>query len=85
MKNRDLDVVSASEIASWAWHPESWRLSSLGREPSNRGAMACGERRHADRAAFEELSRSAISVGWWLVVSGVVLVLTVAFFLAARG
>jgi hypothetical protein len=40
MKPRDPDIVSAAEIASWAWCPESWRLSSLGREPSSREAMA---------------------------------------------
>lgn len=28
--------MTASEIASWSWCPESWRLDSLGAEPSNR-------------------------------------------------
>ena len=36
---RTEDVVSASEIASWAWCPESWRLNSLGQEPENRAAI----------------------------------------------
>lgn len=85
MKPRDPDIVSASEIASWAWCPESWRLSSLGHEPNNREAMAKGSRRHEGKAAFEELSRSTISVGWGLVAAGVLLALTVILFLAARG
>ena len=65
---RSNDVVSASEIASWAWCPESWRLDSLGAEPSNRVELARGETHHASKAAFEERSRSAISLGWYLLV-----------------
>src|SRR5262249_7608683 len=42
MKRND-EVVSASEIASWGWCPESWRLSALGAEPENRAAMKRGE------------------------------------------
>jgi hypothetical protein len=67
MKRRD-DVVAASEIAAWAWCPESWRLDSLGAEPANRAEMVRGETHHATKAAFEERSRSAISVGWCLLV-----------------
>lgn len=67
MKRRD-DVVTASEIASWAWCPESWRLESLGAEPSNRAELARGETHHAKKAAFEERSRSAISLGWCLLL-----------------
>lgn len=83
MKRRD-DVVAASEIAAWAWCPESWRLDSLGAEPANRATMVQGEMHHATKAAFEERSRSAISVGWFLLVVSVVfaLVALVALFLA---
>jgi hypothetical protein len=65
---RSNDVVTASEIASWAWCPESWRLESLGAEPSNRAELARGETHHAKKAAFEERSRSAISLGWCLLL-----------------
>ena len=75
MNTRDPDIVSASEIASWAWCPESWRLSSLGHEPENRAAMKTGERHHARTADFEERSRSAISLGWWLLVASLLLAL----------
>ena len=44
---RDNDVVSASEIASWAWCPESWRLESLGAEPENQAELARGKAFHA--------------------------------------
>lgn len=67
MKRRD-DIVSASEIASWNWCPESWRLDFLGAEPSNRAEMARGEKHHARKAVFEERSRSAISLGCCLLL-----------------
>ncbi len=78
MRRRD-DVVSASEIASWAWCPESWRLQSLGAEPSNRAEMARGETFHAQKAAFEERSRSTISLGWWLLALAVLVALLGVF------
>jgi hypothetical protein len=85
MKRRD-DLVTASEIASWAWCPESWRLSALGAEPSNRADMARGETHHASKAAFEEDSRSFISVGWCLLAFAVLaaLVACLALFLAGE-
>ena len=69
MKGRD-DVVSASEIASWAWCPESWRLDSLGHEPENRTAIRDGETFHARMADFETDSRTAMAVGWCLIIAG---------------
>ena len=69
------EIVSASEIASWAWCPESWRLHSLGAEPGNRAALEKGETQHAGRLVFEERSRSAISLGWWLFGLALVLAL----------
>ena len=81
---RSGDIVSASEIAAWAWCPESWRLDSLGAEPSNRAEMARGETFHAQKADFEERSRSALSLGWCLLAFAVLvgLVALVALFLA---
>ncbi len=84
MKRSD-DVVSASEIASWAWCPESWRLQSLGAEPSNRAEMARGETHHASKAAFEERSRSAVSVGWCLLAFAVLVALLALLGLLLAG
>jgi len=64
------EVVSASEIASWAWCPESWRLKALGAEPTNLEDFERGELHHASKAAFEEHSRSAISLGGLLIIWG---------------
>ena len=80
MRHRDPDIVTASEIASWAWCPESWRLSSLGHEPENRAAMKRGEERHALTALFVRWSALAIKVGIWLLVAAL-LVAALAFVL----
>lgn len=77
--NRSDDVVTASEIASWSWCPESWRLDALGAEPSNRADLARGETHHAQKAAFEERSRSAISLGWCLLAAAVLVALLALF------
>ncbi len=82
MKRTD-EVVSASEIASWAWCPESWRLNSLGQEPENRAAMKRCEEFHARTAVFEVRSRSTISLGWWLLAAS--LLLAFLAFVLVRG
>lgn len=85
MKKRNPDIVTASEIAAWAWCPESWRLDSLGAEPGNRADMIRGETHHATKAVFEERSRSAISVGWCLVVVAVFFALVALLALLLAG
>ncbi len=69
MKRPD-ERASASEIASWGWCPESWRLKSLGHEPENLAALQRGEEHHMRKASFEVRSRSAISFGWLSAYSG---------------
>ena len=79
-KNRqDGDVVSASEIAQWAWCPEAWRLEALGAKPTNQKAIRKGEKFHAQTASFETGSRAAISLGWWLLAAGLLLLLATVF------
>lgn len=68
MKPKRSDVVSASEIGSWAWCPESWRLSALGAEPENHEALARGKRFHARTSATEVWSRIAVRLACWLLV-----------------
>jgi hypothetical protein len=74
MKPKRSDVVSASEIASWAWCPESWRLSALGAEPENQAALARGRRFHTRTSAVEVWSRRAARLACWLLVVAVLLV-----------
>lgn len=78
---QDSDVVSASEIAQWAWCPEAWRLEALGHEPGNERAIQRGEAFHARTAGFEAGSRAEISLGWWLLAAGLLLLLAVVFVL----
>lgn len=82
MKRSD-EVVSASEIASWAWCPESWRLEALGHEPENRAALKRGERRHALNALFERWSALALKLGVWLLAAAVLVALLA--LVAVRG
>jgi hypothetical protein len=84
MKQGDPDIVTASDIASWALCPESWRLQSLGHAPGNREALKKGEDFHTRKAVFEERSRSAISLGWWLLFVAVCLA-AVALILVRGG
>lgn len=84
MRREDLEIVAASEIAEWAWCPESWRLKSLGHESANRAALAAGERGHRRKAGFEVLSRLTIRLGWGLLVAAAILALA-ALLLARAG
>jgi hypothetical protein len=74
MKRKET-IVSASEIGSWAWCAESWRLNASGEKPVNQAALEKGEATHAKTSAFEQQSRSATSLGWWLMAVAVVLAL----------
>src|SRR4051812_33777471 len=83
MRERDPEIVSASEIASWAWCPESWRLAALGHKPGNQAALKRGEKRHTRTALFERWSVLAIKIGIWLVV--VASLLAALAFVLVRG
>jgi len=73
MAKRHHDVVSASEIASWAWCPESWRLGQgLGLRPGNEAQLAQGERFHVQTAAVERHTGSALRVGLVLFALGLI-------------
>jgi len=72
MKSRSNDVVSASEIASWVWCPETWRLEALGQEPANEAERARGDTFHARTAAAEIASRRVAVLGRWLLALGLV-------------
>lgn len=83
MKPKQNDVVSASEIASWAWCPESWRLDALGAEPENQEALARGRKFHARTSAIEVWSRRAVWLARCLLV--VAVVLAALWFALSRG
>ncbi|RUL88012.1 hypothetical protein [Tautonia sociabilis] len=77
-------MVSASEIASWAWCPESWRRErGLGEEPANQAALRRGGRFQGLTAVFERRSRAVLSLGISLLVLAMLL-LAVLFLLGVR-
>jgi hypothetical protein len=62
--NSRSDVVSASEIASFVYCPEQWRLQcALGNEPENLESLARGKSFHRGTARFDIWSRRLARLG----------------------
>jgi hypothetical protein len=69
-------MISASEIAAFAYCPEQWRLEyGLGLEPENQAALDAGNRHHARKTVAEWISGGAIMLGRVLAVLAVVALL----------
>ena len=67
-------MVSASEIACWAYCPEEWRLQyGLGLKPENQAVLDAGNRHHAWKALAERVAGVAIGLGKMLVLAAVLL------------
>jgi hypothetical protein len=71
------DIVSASEIGSWVWCPESWRLEASGAKPENRTQLDEGTRFHKQTASIETVTRSALWLGAFLLVAALVVLAAV--------
>ena len=66
------EMVTASEVASFVFCPEAFRLEhGLGLEPGNRAARVAGDRHHAGKAAAERVAGGTIGLGRLLVVLAV--------------
>lgn len=80
------DVVSASEIASWAWCPEAWRLEAVGEAPANVMPLARGRTLHARMAAADVSTRRTLrAAGWFLAVALLLILVGAAFGLLIAG
>ncbi len=78
-------VVSATEVASYVYCPEQWRLEhGLGYASMNTASLARGTARHRKIAAVEVWSRHALRLGVVLVVVAAI-VLFVALRFRFRG
>jgi hypothetical protein len=77
------DLVTAAEIAAFAYCPEQWRLEyGLGLEPDNRAALKAGTRHHERKAVAEWFAGVLIMLGRFLaVVAAVVLLLLLWWWL----
>ena len=67
-------VVSATEVASYVYCPEQWRLEhGLGNASTNTASLARGAAQHRKIAAVEVWSRHALRLGLVLVVLAAIL------------
>jgi hypothetical protein len=70
------ELITASEIACFAYCPEQWRLEfGLGLNPGNRAALDGGNRHHARKAIAERVAGASIGLGRVLLTIGLVLLL----------
>jgi hypothetical protein len=74
---RPEDLITASEVAAFAFCCEQWRLEhGLGLPAGNEAARQAGRRHHGRKALAEWLAGGSIALGRFLViVAGLVLVL----------
>ena len=69
-------LVTASEIACWAYCPEQWRLEyGQGLPPANRAAMDAGTQHHERKAVAERVAGGSITLGRFLAVLAAVVLL----------
>jgi hypothetical protein len=70
------DLISAAEIACFAYCPEQWRLQyGQGLPAENQAALDAGTRHHERKAVAERLAGGAIDLGRFLAVLAVVALL----------
>jgi hypothetical protein len=70
------DLVTASEVASWVYCPEQWRLEyGLGLAAENQAALDAGGRHHARKAVAERIAGWIIRMGRVIVLAGLLLFL----------
>ena len=76
MRKGEGGMISAQEIACFAYCPEQWRLQyGLRLPPGNRDALVAGNRHHARKAVAERLAGGSIAVGRFLAILAVLAVL----------
>jgi hypothetical protein len=69
-------LITATEIACWAYCPEQWRLQyGLGLKPGNRAALDAGARHHEQKEPAERMAGGSIELGRFLAVIAVVVLL----------
>jgi hypothetical protein len=82
-RRRGDDVITAAELACFAYCPEQWRLEyGLGLPPANRAALDAGTRHHERKAVAERIAGGSIMLGRFLaVLAAVVLLLLLRWWL----
>ena len=71
MRQGRLETVTASEIGTYVYCPEQWRLSALGLLASNQAVRDTGTRHHEQKAAVETVAGASIQLGIILIGAAV--------------
>lgn len=66
------ETVTASDIASYVYCKEAWRLAEIGHIPSNQLARDAGQTHHARKATAERVAGGSIAIGRWLVIAALI-------------
>jgi len=75
------DLITAQEIACWAYCPEQWRLQyGQGLRPANQAELNAGTRHHEQKAVVERVAGGSIAVGRILAVLAVVMLLFILWW-----
>ena len=70
-RRKPADLISASEIACFAYCPEQWRLQyGLGLKPHNQKSLAAGTRHHRGKEEAERWAGRLAGAGLLLVAFG---------------
>lgn len=76
------ELITAAEIACWAYCPEQWRLQyGLWLEPENQAALAAGDRHHARKAVAERIAGGSITLGRFLIALAALVLLLLLWWL----
>ena len=75
-RSREDDLITAAELACFAYCPEQWRLQyGLGLKPGNRAEMDAGTQHHEQKAVAEQIAGGSIELGRFLAVLAAVVFL----------
>jgi hypothetical protein len=75
-RQRDSRIVTATELASFVYCKEQWRLQyGLGLEAGNRAALDAGTRHHAGKAVADRVAGGSIGGGRVLIAVALLLIL----------
>lgn len=84
-RQRTDDLITASEVAAFAYCPEQWRLEyGLGLQARNEAAREAGTRHHDRKAIAERIAGGWIALGRFLVVFAALLLLVLILRLMWR-
>lgn len=68
MRDHPPETVTASEIASFVFCPEAWRLAEIGHLSANQPERDRGTVHHADKATAERVAGGSIALGRILIL-----------------